>query len=123
MRSILQDVRFALRQGRKSPGFALTAVVVLALGLGANIAVFTVLDGILLRPLPFAQPDRIVAVGVVCTTCSFDMNYANMLKLRDAVGRGFQMGASFGGSNASIVGPGGRVTFHLGAGEGEPGVG
>ncbi len=109
MRSILQDVRFALRQGRKSPGFALTAVVVLALGLGANIAVFTVLDGILLRPLPFAQPDRIVAVGVVCTTCSFDMNYANMLKLRDAVGHGFQMGASFGGSNASITGPGGRV--------------
>jgi predicted permease len=109
MRSILQDLRYALRQLRHSPGFTLTAVAVLALGLGANIAVFTVLNGILLRPLPYAQPDRIVVVGFVCPTCDFSMNYANMLQLRDAVGRDFQMGASIGRSNASITGPGGRV--------------
>jgi len=62
MQSILQDVRYALRQLRKSPGFTFTAVTVLALGLGANIAVFTILNGILLRPLPYAHPDRIEAV-------------------------------------------------------------
>jgi len=109
MRSILQDLRYALRQLRQSPGFTLTAVAVLALGLGANIAVFTVLNGILLRPLPYTQPDRIVVVGFVCPTCDFSMNYANMLQLRDSVGRDFQMGASIGRSNASITGPGGRV--------------
>jgi putative ABC transport system permease protein len=62
MRSILQDLKYALRQLHKSPGFAAAAVAVLALGLGANIAVFTVLNGIFLRPLPYANPDRIVSI-------------------------------------------------------------
>ena len=62
MQSILQDLRFALRQLRKSPAFTASAVAVLALGLGANIAVFTVLNGIFLRPLPYARPDRIVMI-------------------------------------------------------------
>ncbi len=109
MRSILQDVRYALRQLRKAPGFTFTAVAVLALGMGANIAVFTVMNGILLRPLPYANPDRIVTVNLISPMPFFTMSYANMLQLRDAMGPKFQMEAAFGNSSASIAGPGGRV--------------
>jgi predicted permease len=109
MRSIWQDVRYALRQLRKSPGFAFTAVTVLALGIGANIAVFTILNGILLRPLPYAHSDRIVTVKLDGSMPYLSMTYANMLQLRDAGGHGLQMGAMLGDSMASIVGPGGRL--------------
>src|SRR3982751_419014 len=60
--TLSQDLRFSLRQFRKTPGFAITAVGVLALGLGANTAIFSVVEALLLRPLPFREPDRIAAL-------------------------------------------------------------
>lgn len=63
MSSILRNLRYALRQLRRSPGFAFLAVVSLALGIGANTAMFTVAESVLFRPLPYANPDRLVDVS------------------------------------------------------------
>lgn len=63
--SVMQDVRIALRSLRLQPGFALTVIVVLGLGTGASTAMFSAVDAAMLRPLPFAHPDRLVVVPSV----------------------------------------------------------
>ena len=63
LEKLKQDLGFGLRQLRRSPGFAATAILTLALGVGANTAIFTLIDSIILRPLPFAQQDRLVFIS------------------------------------------------------------
>jgi macrolide transport system ATP-binding/permease protein len=60
--TVVQDLRFAFRQMRKNPGFALTAVLILALGMGVSVAIFGFVDAALLEPLPYANPDKLLSV-------------------------------------------------------------
>ncbi len=68
LESLWQDVRYALRTLRRTPGFSILAVLVLSLGIGANTAVFSVVDAVLFKPLAFTDPDRIVSFRSVWPT-------------------------------------------------------
>ena len=81
MHTLLYDLRHALRQLRRTPGLAVLAIVTLALGVGANTAIFTVIESVLLRPLPYAPGDRMVYVGPAADKPGFGS--ASWLDYRD----------------------------------------
>ena len=67
MRTILQDIRFSLRSFRRAPAFALAATATLALGVGATTAIFTTLNAVLLKPLPYPDPDNLYSIRTTLT--------------------------------------------------------
>ena len=101
LESILQDVRYGLRVLRRAPGFTIIATIVIALGIGAVTSTFTLLDHVLLRPLAFAQPDRLVTLRQtnLAEGGSFDLlSPPNFIDWRQATQSFESMGAYLGAS-------------------------
>jgi predicted permease len=104
MTGIFQDLRYALRQLAKRPGFAAVAVFTLALGIGATTAIFSVVYGVLLRPLPYAAPSRIMAIFEVNTEGTWSrLADPNFDDFRDQ-NRSFQAIAKYSANDASVSG-------------------
>ena len=112
---MVNDFKFAFRQLRKSPGFALTAVLTLALGIGANTAIFTLVDSIMLRPLPFPQQDRLMRInygGGDATAAFFPKGWLRALGERSTSFAGI---SGFGPNAESNVGDANSATRVFGA--------
>jgi predicted permease len=85
MRTLIQDFRFAVRQMAKRPGFTAVVLLTMALGIGANAAIFSVLDAVLLRPLPYSHPERLVKLWSRFTGIGMpnDQNWVSAPEFRD----------------------------------------
>lgn len=86
MDQLRQDVTYALRNIRKSPGYAVVTILTLALGIGANSAIFSVVNGVILKPLPFPEPERLVFITSQFPTLGFDQFWVSapeFLEFRD----------------------------------------
>jgi predicted permease len=107
LQDLLQDVPYGLRVLRKSPGFTTVAILTLALGIGANTAIFSVVQGVLLAPLPYSEPERLVLVWQYNQTLkhAISVSYPDFLDWqRDA--RSFQQMAAFDWQDRDLTSPG-----------------
>ncbi len=107
LETLVQDVRFAWRTLRRSPGFAAGAVCTLALGIGANTAIFSVINGVILRPLPYRDPSRLVAVQEQLrkTGENFAFSYPDFLDCKRA-SHSFESIAAWRNKGINITSPG-----------------
>ena len=106
VRELAQDVRYGLRQLRRYPGFAAVAVITLALGIGANTAIFSIVNAVLLNPLPYPHPDRLVAL--YSRTAQFtnsSISYPNFLDWV-RLNRSFSSLAAYREDNFTLTGSG-----------------
>ena len=105
--ALVEDVRFAMRMVRKSPGFSTVVVLTLALGIGTNALVFSVVDAVLLRQLPYADPGKLVLVTVAKpdAKAGVGLSYPSFTELRES-NRVFSGVAGFGGHSLVMTGYG-----------------
>jgi predicted permease len=110
LRGVWQDLRYAMRMLRRQPAFSLTAILTLALGIGATTAMFSVVNGVVIKPLPYPESENVVTVGVSAvfgTQRTPDFPLApRMFASYAANGRSFQEFGLFTGSEATVTGPG-----------------
>src|SRR5262245_48349034 len=115
MQDLLQDLKLAVRALRRRPGFTATTLLALALGIGANVAIFAVVYAVLIRPLPYPEPDRIVWV-------THDMPALNMrnmrnsgitLELYDRFAKSFEVQSALFVAEANLTGAGEPMRAHL----------
>ena len=106
------DLRQALRTLLKSPGFSALVVVVLAVGIGANTAIFSIVNGVLLRPLPFPHADRLVAVDTTTRNQPDDTSYPDFLDWH-AQAKAFERLAVYSTAAVTLTGSGPWSAVHL----------
>jgi putative ABC transport system permease protein len=105
MQTLLQDLRYAFRLLAKSPGFTVIAILTLALGIGANTAIFSVVNGVLLRPLAFRDPSRLVIVAEKSSFPTISTSYQNFVDWRDQ-SRSFESMEGTRATGLSLTGAG-----------------
>ena len=106
MNTLLQDLRYAARGLRRTPGFTLVAALVLALGLGANVSLFSVVHAVLLQPLPFPQPERLVELQQAKPGEPGGVSYPNLLDWRAGSSGLFEGVAAYAGASFALEGSG-----------------
>lgn len=111
MENLIHDIRYGLRMLRKSPGFAAVAIITLALGIGANTAIFSVVNAVLLRPLPYYQPDRLMSVAQISVRAEsagsegFSASYPDFFDWRSS-NHSFESMASYYDNEFTLTGSG-----------------
>lgn len=108
MENLLLDIRYSVRTLLKNPGFTVVVIITLALGIGANTALFSIVNGVILRPLPFPEPDRLVAVWEKVPNekqSRHRVTAANFFDWRDQ-SQSFEEMAAFGAAALSLTGAG-----------------
>lgn len=106
LQGLAQDLRYGLRMLRKSPGFTAVAIVTLALGIGANTTIFSVMEGVVLAPLQYLNPDRLVMVWE--NNPRLQRTWVSYPNFRDwqRSARSFQQMAAFREQGVDLTGPG-----------------
>src|SRR5205809_8148097 len=107
MDALLRDVRHAARNLLRSPGFAIVTILTLALGIGANTAIFSVVNAVILRPLRYPQPDRLVYISSQFPQLGFDQFWISppeFLEFQEGT-RAFSIVGAFASGQANLTAP------------------